>query len=177
MRTSGWLLPALLAIAGGCSSHGPAPRATASTPPEATVSRTTAPTGLQTTVTVVTTGVATTVPTTVVVSTTTATTSTETTRTTAAAAVSPEEAIGAFLNRGIRFVGDCTTADPNPTGDVDPALVGAYCSSVWQDRGDTRIYAIGPIRSEFDSFLLLERQSGGWVAVAGAPFNESGPPW
>ena len=111
---------------------------------------------------------------TVLTSTTSAVRAQPTTAATAAPASSPETAIAAILNPGVRFVGDCAAF-------ASEAEIGGYCSKLLEERSDLRVYSIGPAFSEIDTFLLVERQGGGWVVIDRAPFdansNEPKPPW
>ena len=84
----------------------------------------------------------------------------------------PEEAISAFLQEyGLSYVGDCSTASLETD-------VGSYCSSLWEDRFDTRIYHTGLAFSEADTWLLLAQLSGreDWTVVDVAELVP-GPEW
>lgn len=89
----------------------------------------------------------------------------------------PEEAIAAFFaDQGLGYAGDCNFVDL----DRD---VGSYCSSLWEDQFDTRIYTAGPAFSEPDTWMLVARLGAGddWTLVDFAvldPYAEDlGPPW
>ncbi len=89
----------------------------------------------------------------------------------------PEEAIAAFFaDQELAYAGDCSFVDL----DRD---VGSYCSSVWEDQFDTRIYTAGLAFSEPDTWLLVARLGAGddWTLVDFAvfdPYAENlGPPW
>lgn len=85
---------------------------------------------------------------------------------TTVATASPDDAIAAYLRPGVRYIGSCERADA-------AADVGAYCSSLLEDQGTTRVYALGLTFSEFDTFLRLDRTAGGWVVGASAPIDQT----
>ena len=83
------------------------------------------------------------------------------------------KAIAVWIEQsGEQYVGDCDTADVQ----MD---VGKYCSTLWEDRGDSAIYAIGLTFSEFGFWVLLERVDGDWVVSDWAEVvaEEMVPPW
>lgn len=89
----------------------------------------------------------------------------------------PEEAIAAFLQeRGLAYIGDCETASLETD-------VGFYCSILWEDQFDTRIYLAGLTFSEADTWLLVSRLGArdDWTVVDFAPVGpleeEFVPPW
>ena len=91
--------------------------------------------------------------------------------------LTPEEAIAAFFAEyGEAYVGDCADADL----DTD---IGSYCSVLWEDEFDTRIYAAGLTFSEPDTWLLVSRLGArdDWTVVDFAEFppapEEPIPPW
>ncbi len=73
---------------------------------------------------------------------------------------------------GEQYAGDCDTADVETDA-------GKYCSTLWEDRGDSAIYAIGLTFSEYSFWLLLERVDNDWVASdwADVVAEEMTPPW
>ena len=73
---------------------------------------------------------------------------------------------------GEQYAGDCETTDVETD-------VGKYCSSLWEDRGDSAIYAIGLTFSEFGFWVLLEQVDGDWVVSdwADVVAEEMVPPW
>lgn len=89
--------------------------------------------------------------------------------------LTPEEAIGAFLEEmGITYAGDCADADIE-------ADVGAYCTSIWEDTVDSKIYRTGLTFSEYDTWLLVSRLGArdDWMVVDFAEIGEGElvPPW
>ena len=88
----------------------------------------------------------------------------------------PEEAVADHLaDYGRGYLEDC---DPDPETDI-----GYYCSSLWEDRGDTQIHTAGMVFSEGNTWLLVERQDDdGWAVVDTAdiglgPDEPLTPPW
>lgn len=89
----------------------------------------------------------------------------------------PEAAIADFLESyGVEYVGDCE-------GTSLETDIGAYCTVIWEDAFDTRIYLAGLTFSEPDTWLLVSRLGAGddWTLVdfadvAPAP-DELVPPW
>ncbi len=72
---------------------------------------------------------------------------------------------------GHRYAGDC--AGTTLEDDVDK-----YCSTVCSDRGDRKVYAVGPTFSEYTTWLLVQRREGGWFVVATAKLEGVEPaPW
>lgn len=73
---------------------------------------------------------------------------------------------------GEQYAGDCDTTDIETD-------VGKYCSTLWEDRGDSAIYAIGLTFSEYGFWVLLERMDGDWVVsdLADVVAEEMVPPW
>jgi len=73
---------------------------------------------------------------------------------------------------GEQYAGDCETTNVETD-------VGKYCSSLWEDRGDSAIYAIGLTFSEFGFWVLLEQVDGDWVVSdwADVVAEEMVPPW
>ncbi len=87
----------------------------------------------------------------------------------------PEEAISAFFQEaGMAYVGDCEGASLETDS-------GAYCTSIWEDGGDTRTYRAGLTFSEYDTWLLVSRPGAGdgWTVVDSAVFvpGEDASPW
>lgn len=89
----------------------------------------------------------------------------------------PEDAIAAFLQEyGLTYVGDCETASIETD-------IGSYCSMLWEDQFDTRIYLAGLTFSEADTWLLVSRLGArdDWMVVDLAPVGpleeELVPPW
>jgi len=83
------------------------------------------------------------------------------------------KAIAAWVEEyGEQYAGDCDTTDIETD-------VGKYCSTLWEDRGDSAIYAIGLTFSEYGFWLLLERVDNDWVASdwADVVAEEMTPPW
>jgi len=84
-----------------------------------------------------------------------------------------EEAIAVFLEQyGEQYAGDCATTNVETD-------VGKYCSTLWEDRGDSAVYAIGLTFSEYDTWLLLELVDGDWVVSDWAEVvaEDMAPPW
>jgi len=84
-----------------------------------------------------------------------------------------EEAIAVWVEEyGEQYAGDCGITDIETD-------VGKYCSSLWEDRGDSAIYVIGLTFSEFGFWVLLERMDGDWVVSdwADVVAEEMVPPW
>jgi len=84
-----------------------------------------------------------------------------------------EEAIAVWVEEyGEQYAGDCGITDIETD-------VGKYCSSLWEDRGDSAIYAIGLTFSEFGFWVLLEQVDGDWVVSdwADVVAEEMVPPW
>jgi hypothetical protein len=79
-----------------------------------------------------------------------------------------------YRDAGLRYVAACENASLSND-------VGSYCSVLHEDRGDSRIYATGPVFSEFDTWLLLGEQADGWhvvdTASAGNLDSPQPPPW
>jgi hypothetical protein len=73
---------------------------------------------------------------------------------------------------GEQYAGDCETTDIETD-------VGKYCSTLWEDRGDSAIYAIGLTFSELGFWVLLEQIDGDWVVSdwADVVAEEMVPPW
>ena len=73
---------------------------------------------------------------------------------------------------GEQYAGDCETTNVETD-------VGKYCSSLWEDRGDSAIYAIGLTFSEYGFWVLLEQIDGDWVVSdwADVVAEEMVPPW
>ena len=89
----------------------------------------------------------------------------------------PEQAVTVYLEQyGLEYVGDCEYADLETD-------IGSYCSILWEDRGDQIVYAVGPVFSEPEVWLLLvdQGENGGWVVVDAADFvpgpQDTVPPW
>ena len=90
----------------------------------------------------------------------------------------PEDAIAEFLySYDIEYIGDCTYADLAKDA-------GRYCSTAFDDRGETIIFLAGPTFSEYDSWLLTQQYSDGSWGVADATdvsYDDSGevvvPAW
>jgi hypothetical protein len=87
---------------------------------------------------------------------TTSSTTTTTASTTTLPPVTVEQALGAFDFGGLPYAGDCASA----TLEEDQ---GAWCSTLSEDRGTTRIYGAGPTFSEYVTWLLLGEGPAGWV--------------
>lgn len=120
-------------------------------------------------------GVASDPTTTTTTATTAPTTSSEATTTTTAVPVTVEEALAAFdFGGGAPYAGDCEAT-------VLEEDAGAWCTTLEEDRGTTRIYGAGPTFSEYTTWLLLEQGPGGWAVVDTASQGELGdlqpPPW
>ncbi len=84
-----------------------------------------------------------------------------------------ENAIAAIVEQsGEQYAGDCAITDI----DTD---VGKYCSSLWEDRGDSAVYALGLAFSEYGVWLLLEPVDGDWTVTDRADMVEEEivPPW
>lgn len=105
---------------------------------------------------------------------TTASTTTTTTPTTTVPPVTVEAALGAFDLGGMPYAGDCATT----TLEEDQ---GAWCSTLSEDRGATRIYTAGPTFSEYVVWLLLVEGPGGWrvedSATTGTMDDPQPAPW
>ncbi len=112
---------------------------------------------------------------------TTSTTTTEpsTTVSTAATTTTPpatvEQALARFaFGEGMPYAGDCVATSL----DED---VGAWCSTLFEDRGSTRVYGAGPTFSEYTTWLLLVEGRDGWavedVASAGTMDDPEPAPW
>jgi hypothetical protein len=86
---------------------------------------------------------------------TTASSTTTTAPTTTVPPVTVEAALGAFDFDGMPYAGDCAAT----TLEEDQ---GAWCSTLSEDRGTTRIYGAGPTFSEYVVWLLLVEGPGGW---------------
>jgi hypothetical protein len=91
--------------------------------------------------------------------------------------LTPEKAIAAsFAEYGEAYVGDCEGASLETD-------VGAYCSLLWEDQFDTRIYVAGLTFSEPDTWLLVSRLGArdDWTVVDVAEFapgpQDTVPPW
>lgn len=85
-------------------------------------------------------------------------------------AATPAEAIGIWMDdEGYTYAGECATTDLETD-------IGKYCSSLCEDRGDERIYKIGPTFSEYTTWLLLEKSDAKWRVVDTAPDTGTAPP-
>jgi len=83
------------------------------------------------------------------------------------------KAIAAFVEGyGEQYAGDCATTNVETD-------VGKYCSTLWEDRGDSAVYVIGLTFSEYDTWLLLELVDGDWVVTDWAEVvaEDMVPPW
>ena len=59
---------------------------------------------------------------------------------------------------------------------------GSRCGTLRADRPELKIFEVGPIYSEYTTWLLVRRTSGGWVVVDSAtrgtaPGRSNEPPW
>jgi hypothetical protein len=84
----------------------------------------------------------------------------------------PQEAIAAFMEDiGFRYAGDCADLDVETD-------VGAYCTSIWEDTVDTKIYRSGLAFSEYGMWLLVSRLGAqdDWTVVDFADLVEGEPP-
>lgn len=172
-----WLLPTLAAAAlviAGCGSATP-PEPGATVTPTTSTSATTTGTAAPTSTTgAPTTTTPTTTPTKSPAAPTSKLTSQPTPKPTsakpAAGAATPAGAIGVWMaKKGFTYAGDCATT----TLEDD---IGKHCSSLCKDLGDKRIYKIGPTFSEYTTWLLLKKSSGGWLVTATAPDTGTAPP-
>jgi hypothetical protein len=75
----------------------------------------------------------------------------------------PDEAIAAFLAPGTAYVAGCENATQQD--------IGAYCATLFDDRGTTRTYLLGMAFSETSTFLRLDRVAGGWLVTDAAPLD------
>jgi hypothetical protein len=83
------------------------------------------------------------------------------------------KAIAVWIEQsGEQYAGDCATTNVETD-------VGKYCSQLWEDRGDSAIYALGFAFSEYGIWLLLELVDGDWVVTDWADMveEEMVPPW
>jgi hypothetical protein len=76
-----------------------------------------------------------------------------------AAVNTPEDAIGAAIAAmGESYAGDCATVDP--VNDI-----GSFCSALSEDRGDSRVYGIGLVASEFSDEVVVVLEGDEWVVT------------
>jgi hypothetical protein len=75
-----------------------------------------------------------------------------------------------FEDNGFEYAGDCASASL----DTD---VGAYCTSIWDDTVDSKIYRAGLTFSEYDTWLLVSRLGArdDWTLVDFAPYLPEDP--
>lgn len=87
----------------------------------------------------------------------------------------PEEAVCAVVAAmdGV-YAGDCAAT-------VSPRDIGKVCSKFIAQRGALRAYLIGRTFSEFSTWVFVERQPAGWVALTTVPLDFASPvlvvPW
>ena len=86
-----------------------------------------------------------------------------------------DEALAAYAySPGARYGGDCV-------GTRLRADVEAWCSELYENRGATRIYRVGPLAADVASWLLLAERFDGWhvedAAGAGDAEDPTPPPW
>ncbi len=74
-----------------------------------------------------------------------------------------------MTRHGHEYAGECATT----TLEDD---IGKFCSTRCVDRGDRKVYGIGPTFSEYTTWLLVERHEGGWLDVDTARHNGTEPP-
>jgi hypothetical protein len=80
----------------------------------------------------------------------------------------PEDAIDEFVsNGGFVYGGPC-----------DTATSGDYCSGLVKTVGQGRVYALGPLASEVEVWVLLRQVDGSWYVVGLASAADGSPaPW
>lgn len=78
----------------------------------------------------------------------------------AATAAAPDDAIAAFVQaNGDDFAGPCEATR-------SPEDIGKVCARKVDERGDVRAYLIGRTFSEFNTWVFVGAESGGYAVIA-----------